>query len=241
MPDNNSMPFPLDLSGHRDVPAGEVAPLLARAADASEEEAIPVLTALLRNRVLRLLRQGSRQEILDEAMMINRFLAVEDGARLRQSQPEAYGRWSALGELLSAASRSTGRAAIPSLLLGTQGHGMSLLRLLTAEGGPLPRAEIRRRLGLGEAHLSHLLRDLEEADLIVRYRPERSKEVFVEIGTAAREVLSQPAAASSEPTPAPLPERKRVLKLKKDDQVRFEEVTDLPGGQSLRSLLASAS
>lgn len=240
MPDNNSMPFPLDLSGHRDVPAGEVAPLLARAADASEEEAIPVLTALLRNRALRLLRQGSRQEILDEAMMINRFLAVDAGARLRQSQPEAYGRWSALGELLSAASRSTGRAAIPSLLLGTQGHGMALLRLLAAEHGPLPRAEIRRRLGLGEAHLSHLLRDLEEANLLIRYRPEKGKEVLVELGPAAREVVSQPVT-SAESAAVPPPARKRVLEFPEADQVRFEEVTDVQDDQSLRSLLASAS
>jgi DNA-binding MarR family transcriptional regulator len=237
MPDNNSAPFPMDLSGFRDVPAGEVAPLLERAAEASEDEAIPVLTALLRNRTLRLLRQGSRQEILDEALMLNRFLAVEAGALLRQRQPEAYGRWSALGELFSAASRSTGRAAIPSLLLGTQGHGMALLRLL-AEGGTLPRAEIRRRLALGEAHLSHLLRDLEEASLIVRYRPERSKEVFVELGPAAREVVSHPTAALA-PASAPVPERKKVLTFPKADQIRFEEMTDPQGDQSPRSLLAS--
>jgi DNA-binding MarR family transcriptional regulator len=228
----------MDLSNLRDVPAGEVAPLLERATEASEEEAVPVLTALLRNRLLRLLRQGSRQEILDEAMMINRFLAVEPGARMRQRQPEAYGRWSSLGELLSVAARSTGRAAIPALLLGTQGHGTAILKLLAAEDNKLPRAEIRRRLDLGEAHLSHLLRDLEEADLIVRYRPEKSKEVFVELGSAGREVVSQPSATSN-PAAAPAPERKNVLTFRRADQIRFEEVTEFQGDHSALSLLAS--
>jgi DNA-binding MarR family transcriptional regulator len=240
MSDNNPVPFPMDLSGFRDVPAGEVAPLLERAAEAFEKEAIPVLTALLRNRILRLLRQGSRQEILDEAMMLNRFLAMETGARLHKREAEAYGRWSALGELLSTASRSTSRAAIPSILLGTQGHGMAILQLLAAEGGRLPRAEIRRRRGLPEAHLSHLLRDLEEADLIVRYRPERSKEVFVELGPAAQDVVPQPSTAPAS-IDAPAPESRKVLTFRKADQVRFEEVTDLPDGQSLRSLLAPVS
>jgi DNA-binding MarR family transcriptional regulator len=190
MPED-STPFPLDLSGHRDAAVEEIAPLLRQAAEAAEEQAIPALTVLLMNRLLRLLRQGSRQEILDEAMMLNRFLAVEAGVRLRQRLPETYGRWSALGELLSSTARSTGRAAVPALLRGTQGHGLAVLELLAAEGRALPRAEVRKRLDLGEAHLSHLLRDLEEADLILRYRPKGSKEVFVELGPAGREVVSQ--------------------------------------------------
>jgi DNA-binding MarR family transcriptional regulator len=189
MPD--SPLFPLDLSGYRDAPPEEVATLLEKAADTAEERAFPVLTALLMNRLLRLLRQGSRQEILAEAMMLNRFLAVEAGSRLRQHRPETYGAWTALGELLSGAARSTSRAAVPALLRSTQGHGLAILELLAAEGRALPRAEVRRRLDLGEAHLSHLLRDLEEADLIVRYRPKGSKEVFMELGPAGREVVAQ--------------------------------------------------
>lgn len=183
--------FPLDLSGHRDVPPEEIAPLLERAVDATDERAIPAVTALLMNRLVRLLRQGSRQEILDEALMLNRLLAVDAGKRLQERRPETYGGWAILGELLSGAARSTGRSAVPSLLRATQGRGMAILELLAGEGRALPRAEVRRRLGFPEAQLSHLLRDLEEADLIVRYRRQGSKEVFVELCPAGREVVRE--------------------------------------------------
>lgn len=183
--------FPLDLSGHRDAPPEEIAPLLGRAVDAADERAIPAVTALLMNRLVRLLRQGSRQEILDESLMLNRLLAVDAGKCLRERRPEAYGGWSVLGELLSGAARSTGRTAVPSLLRGTQGRGLAILELLAAEGRALPRAEVRRRLDFPEAQLSHLLRSLEEANLILRYRRQGSKEVLVELGPTGREVVSE--------------------------------------------------
>lgn len=181
-------PIPLDLSGHRDLPPAEIAPLLEKVGDNPEERALSTLTALLMNRALRLLRQGSRQEVLDEALMLNRFLALPAGARLKEIRPDAFGGWTALGELLSAAGRSSSRAAIPSILLGTRGR--DVLELLASENRPCPRSEIKRRLDFkSESHLSHLLRDLEEADLIVRYRPEGGKEVLVERGPVGREVI----------------------------------------------------
>lgn len=181
-------PIPLDLSGHRDLPPAEIAPLLEKVGDNPEERAVSTLTALLMNRALRLLRQGSRQEILDEALMLNRFLALPAGARLKESRPDAFGGWTALGELLSAAGRSSSSAAIPSILLGTRGR--DVLELLASENRPYQRSEIKRRLDFrSESHLSHLLRDLEEADLIVRYRPEGGKEVLVELGSVGREVV----------------------------------------------------
>jgi DNA-binding MarR family transcriptional regulator len=186
-----TFPFPLDLSGYRDAAPQQIAALLEQAAGQADERAASVLTALLMNRVLRLLRQGSRQEILDEALMLNRFLAMDAGDEMRQLRPETFGVWTALGELLSGAARSTSQAGVPSLLRSTQGRGMKILELLAEKGGAASRAEVRRRLELGEAHLSHLLRDLEEADLIVRYRPTGSKEVLVELGPAGREFVTQ--------------------------------------------------
>jgi DNA-binding HxlR family transcriptional regulator len=187
---NHSGPIPLDLSGFRDTPPATVAPLVERVAHEPEEKALGALTALLMNRLLRLLRQGSRQEILDESLMLNRVLAMEAGAHLRQSRPEVFGGWSALGELLSGAARSTGRAAVPSILSGTRGR--EILELLAGEGQPVARSEIKRRLELtSESHLSHLLRDLEEADLVVRYKPARGKEVLVELGPVGRQIVDQ--------------------------------------------------
>jgi len=189
MPDTTA-PISLDLSGYREAPPAAVAPLVEKVAHEPEEKALAALTALLMNRALRLLRQGSRQEILDESLMLNRVLATEAGAHLRQSRPEAFGGWSALGELLSGAARSTSRAAIPAILSGSRGR--EILEVLAGEGRPVARSEIKRRLEFtSESHLSHLLRDLEEAELVLRYKPEGGKDVFVELGPVGREVVSQ--------------------------------------------------
>lgn len=183
-------PIPLDLSGHRGLPPAEIAPLLEKVGATPENLALSALTALLMNRALRLLRQGSRQEILDESLMLNRFLATPAGDRLKKDRPEVFGGWTALGELLSGAARSVSRTAVPSILSGTRGR--DILELLASEGRPLSRAEIKRRLDFkSESHLSHLLRDLEEADLVVRYRPEGRKDVVVELGPVGREVVEQ--------------------------------------------------
>lgn len=184
----NNSTFPSDLTGHLDVPPAEVAPLLELASQEMAEQPFRALTLLLLNRTLNLLREGSRQELLAEAMMVNRFLEIEAGRRLRERRPEVFGKWSALGAMLSGASRASNRAAVPSILKG--GRGQEVLDLLAARGGAAPRAEIRRQLDLGEAHLSHLLADLEEARLILRYRPQGSKEVLVELGPVGRERMA---------------------------------------------------
>lgn len=188
---DRTSPIPLDLSGHRQLPPAEIAPLLERVAAEPEERALSALTALLMNRVLRLLRQGSQEDLHEEALMLNRALAIPAGVHLRKGHPEAFGVWKTLGELLSGAARSTSRAAVPSILRSASGRGQEILELLAGESGPVPRTEIKRRLKLAESQLSHLLRDLEEADLVIRHRPEKSKEILVELGPVGREVVSR--------------------------------------------------
>jgi DNA-binding Lrp family transcriptional regulator len=285
-----SLPAPLKPSAFADLsdaPPAEISPLVEQAAFEAEPATLKRATALILVRALRLLREGSREEILDEALAVSRGISGDAGRSLREKNPETFGAWSMLDGILEEAARRSDRAAVPSLLRGT--HGPAVLELLAGEARPLPRAVIRKRLDLGEAHLSHLLRDLEEADLILRYRPKGSKEVFVELGPAGREVVSQSvlppwlerlmevlgqmaggspveagplareleeagapsrlaaerlSAALAGLAPAPVSasvlERKNVLAFRKEDQTRFEEVSDLPDGQSLRSLLASA-
>lgn len=174
-----------------DVPSREIGPLVERAAFQADTGTLKSLTALLLDRSLRLLREASRESMLEEALAVSGGISGEAGEALRERSPEAFGAWSALDQLLAEAARRSDRAAVPTLLRGTQGHGLAILELLAAEGRAVARAEIRRRLDLGEAHLSHLLRDLEEADLILRYRPKGSKEVVVELGPAGREVVSK--------------------------------------------------
>jgi DNA-binding MarR family transcriptional regulator len=185
------MSLPSTFSDLDDALASEVASFVERAAAEASSETLEGLTDLLLDRALRLLREGSRQEILAEALALSCGVSGEPGHALQQRSPETFGAWSTLDDLLAEAARRSDRAAVPALLRGTQGHGMAILELLAGERRAVPRAELRRRLGLGEAHLSHLLRDLEEADLIVRYRPQQGKEVLVELGLAGREVVAQ--------------------------------------------------
>lgn len=186
-----SLPFltPESFADLDDAPSQEIGGLVERAAMEAEPTTLKVATALLFDRALLLLREGSRQEILDEALAVSRGISGEAGSALKKKNLEAFGAWSALDKLLGEAVRRSDRAAVPSLLRGTLGP--AVLELLAGEGRALPRAVIRKRLNLGEAHLSHLLRDLEEADLILRYRAEKSKEVFVELGRVGREFVSQ--------------------------------------------------
>lgn len=185
------MSLPSSFSTLDDAPAGEVAPLMERAAAEGDPETLSRLTDLLLDRSLRLLRDGSREEILDEALAVSGGVSGEAGRLLKERSPETFGAWTALDDLLAEAARRSDQAAVPSLLKSTEGRGMAILELLAGEGRAVPRAEIRRRLSLAEAHLSHLLRDLEEADLIVRHRPQGAREVLVELGPVGRDVVSQ--------------------------------------------------
>lgn len=78
----------------------------------------------------------------------------------------------------------------PSPSGGPRGtRGPAILELLAAEGKAVRRSEVRRRLGLGEAQLSHLLSDLEGAGLVRRSKSAKGREVLVELGPAGREAV----------------------------------------------------
>lgn len=77
--------------------------------------------------------------------------------------------------------------ALPS---SSSSLGQSVLELLAGEGQPVPRSEIKQRLGLAESHLSHLLRDLEAAELVVRLRAEKGREVMVDLGPEGRRIAA---------------------------------------------------
>ena len=174
-----------------DAPSQEIGLLLERAAAEADPRTLKRATALLLDRALRRLREGSRDSILEEALAVSRGISGEAGRALRKRSLDTFGAWTALDDLLAEAGRRSDRAAVPSLLRGTQGRGQEILEMLAGEAGPVPRSRIKNTLDLGEAHLSHLLRDLEEADLILRYRRQGSKEVLVELGPAGREVVSE--------------------------------------------------
>jgi DNA-binding MarR family transcriptional regulator len=178
---------PGDLSELDEEPAPELIPFLERAIQEGDPRVRTTLRGLLIDRALRVLRRGSRDDLQQEALLVSIAVSGQLGERLRLQAAETFGAFYYLQSLLGEAGRRSDRAAVSGLLRGTRGP--AILELLAGENRPMPRSEIRRRLSLGEAQLSHLLRDLEEADLVHRFRPPRSKEVSVELGPVGREVV----------------------------------------------------
>jgi DNA-binding MarR family transcriptional regulator len=81
---------------------------------------------------------------------------------------------------------------VDSILRSQGGHGRAVLEMLAEHGGPISRRAVRERLEITESHLSHVLRDLAEADLIVRSR--LGREVALDLGPVGREVVERSVA-----------------------------------------------
>lgn len=186
---NPTPPLPLELSGLDGAPFEELRPHLESLAASPEHQALEqVLTALLLDRCLRQLRRGARSEIAEECLQLSRFLESPAGEALRVARPELHGSWGAFADLLAEAAGRSAPDAVDSILRNHKGRGQQVLEILAEQETPLRRSVLRERLGgFSESQLSHLLRDLEECELIVRYRPEGSKEVLVELGALGRE------------------------------------------------------
>lgn len=198
---NKTNPVPRDLTGRQRVPFEDIAGYLDALAegrgDAKDERA---LNGLLRSRTLRLLRQGSREEISEEAVQLSRFLESESGKALGRVRAELYGGWCAFADLLIAAGHRRDAAAVDSILRSYGGNARRLLEFLAGRGAgretgddtpiAVPRSEVKKHLELSESHLSHLLRDLEESDLVFRYRVPKGREVMVELGPLGQRVVN---------------------------------------------------
>jgi Mn-dependent DtxR family transcriptional regulator len=171
---------PIDLTGFVNSPMADLVPVVEEAA--KHQAALQELDrrgALFFDRTLWLLRQGSRTQILDECVDLDRFLTSKAGKWVQATYPELFGTWAALSDLLGEAARRSDRAAVDSILASLKGYGRTILEMLAERGAPVPRNEILKRLDVSESHLSHILRDMDEADLIIRYR-DQGKQIVIE-------------------------------------------------------------
>lgn len=185
LPDRHLQPS--DISELYEDPPRDLIPWIDRAIAEGSPSVRSALRGLFVNRSLRVLRGAPRQDLLEEAVLVSAAVSGDAGGLLHAQDAETFGAFFFLQALLGEAGRRSDRAAVAGILRGTRGP--AILELVAAEGRPVQRSEIRRRLGLGEAQLSHLLRDLEEAELIRRFRPEKGKEILVELGPVGREVV----------------------------------------------------
>jgi DNA-binding transcriptional ArsR family regulator len=176
--------FLSDLDG---VPVSEVTPHVEVVAREGSPAALKTLTGVFLDRALHVLRDGSRRDLLEEALAVSRGISGEPGHLLRQRDAATYGAWVALDNLLGEAGRRSDRDAVPSILKNTHGLGLRVLEILAKDGIPVARSRIREKLELTESHLSHLLYNLEEADLVVRFR--QGKEVQVKLGPVGQDLV----------------------------------------------------
>lgn len=139
---------------------------------------------LLVHRGLHLLRVESREQIETEYFAVSKFLGSRTAAVVQKNQPEAFGAWTFLTDLLGEAAKRSDSAAVNSILLDHQGHGKRVLEVLAEAGQAVSRSALRTTLNISESHLSHLLRELEEADLICRHR--NGREISIELGSTGR-------------------------------------------------------
>lgn len=185
--DPATVPIP-PLSAYVNASFDELTPVLEQiAAGASDRARVDAAGGLVLHRALCLLRVESRETVLNEGMALDGFLYSAAGSAVKTAQPDLYWGWIGISGLLGEAARRSDRAAVDSILASHAGRGRAVLEILAERGAPVPRGEIRERLKLSESHLSHLLRDLAEADLIERAKAGR--EVAVTLGPVGREVV----------------------------------------------------
>lgn len=178
------------LSAYINAPIGELRSVLEQAATkATDRVLVDAVGGLVLHRTLRLLREESRQQILAEGIALDEFLYSAPGEALKAAQPDLYWGWVGLSALLGEAARRSDRGAVESILGSQSSHGRALLELLAERGGAVRRGDVRVRLGLSESHLSHVLRDLAEADLIERTQVGR--EVALKLGPVGRDMVQR--------------------------------------------------
>ncbi len=181
---------PQPLSAHINASFVELRPVLEQTRPAASDRPMAeAVGGLILHRTLKLLRDSSRDDILTEGIALDGFLTSPAGDQFRTTHPDLYFAWQGVSALLGEAARRSDRAAIESILRSHDGHGRAVLELLAERAEPVRRAEVRERLQLSESHMSHVLRDLEEADLIER-RPS-GREVALALGPVGREVVAR--------------------------------------------------
>src|SRR6266404_2950597 len=83
----SSNPANLDFSHLPRASRDELAPALKEVLESPSDAALAGCTALLLDRALRLIRRGSRDDVLGEAVFWHALLETEGGKRLRNEGP----------------------------------------------------------------------------------------------------------------------------------------------------------
>ncbi|MDO8495738.1 MAG: hypothetical protein Q7S32_04500 [bacterium] len=108
--------IPEDLTGFIEAPFSETIGLLKEATPKELEESFVRFFALINEKVLFLIREGSRHEVRHAALLLGSFLVNRVGRNLVRYSPHIFGKLEAYYNLLSLASTKNDAAAIPSII-----------------------------------------------------------------------------------------------------------------------------
>ena len=181
-----------DIARFHDLDSHEMHPIVERALAEQDEAAREMWVALFRNRALKLIRKGSSIALGSEAAALNRHLNSSAGRAVREADPSYYARLATIADMLTVAGQRTDSVFLSAVLSSHGKYARSILEMLADAGDEgLPRRALLDRLKVSESHLSHILRDLEEADVVIRFRRPGLKEVRVALGHAGRDLISE--------------------------------------------------
>lgn len=199
----------VDVLGLRGAPLPRLLETLHRAVTAEAPgEVTSAIAELAVDATVRLVRRGSRSELLEGTEALARVLGGPRGATARAQNAGAYDTLSGLLPVLSAAASPAGRDGSSLVLRSWSGKARRALeQIASTSHGVIARGELRRRLDLSESHLSHMLSDLEEASLLERIAVPGRRSVEVHITSTGLELV---AAKPSRSNPARTPRLREV-------------------------------
>jgi DNA-binding MarR family transcriptional regulator len=183
----------LNVARFHTVPSTELDAVAEQAVSETDAEVAEALVSLFRNRALRLIRNGSSSELRDEAALLNRHLYSPAGREVNRRNPDRHASLRMVAEMIGEASRRTDSIFLSAVLQSHSRYARSIVEMVSRAGSEgLPRQRLLTELMIpSESYLSHILADLEEADVIVRLRRPHTKGVRVVLGQAGRDLLRE--------------------------------------------------
>ena len=149
------------------------------------------LVELAVDETVRQVRQAPQAELAAALDGLRRFLAAQEGRRLASVAPAPAATLAGLQAVLTASATPDSRGGADLVRRSWGGHADQILRALAeAPEHHLPRSRLRTMLELEQSHLSHILRDLEAAQLVERIPVTGSRTVDVHLGRVGRELAS---------------------------------------------------
>lgn len=134
--------------------------------------------------VVRLVRLGTRAELTEAAAVMSEAIVSDAADLLEATAPEALRHLDAAAITLAAAVSPSSNGGEVAVLRSWNGLARDILtKVATKADGAIGRAELRKKFGVSQSHLSHVLADLESAGLIDRVR--HGKHVTVHLGSTA--------------------------------------------------------